>query len=375
MGPNHPDTTSETRSLKILYVDTETVWRGGQEQLLSLMTGMLARGHKVWLASPLTALLSRKAHSAGVKVVQFNQRSEFSPLAFFRLLSILRHNRFDLIHFNTPRAILAGGISARLINRPAIVASRRVNFALRSRLSAWKYNLLVDRVLTVSSSIRETLIEGGLREEKVRVVYEGVELEWIDSLEAGSIELETDGVVIGTVAHLSHEKGHGSLLLAVSRLKAEFPDARFFIAGDGEKKDELEQLANRYGISDRVIFAGFRTDCEALMKRFDIFCLPSLSEGLSSAIMAAMANRLPVVSTRVGGIPELVTHNETGYLVSPDSPEELAEALARLIRSGELRRKMGEAGRRRVESRFTVALKQSKTAAAYSELLREKQIL
>ena len=102
MGSSDFNRDSEKRVLNLLYVDTETVWRGGQEQLLTLMTGMLDRNHNVWLASPTSALLSQKAAAAGVSVLQFTQRNELSPIGFFKLVGILRKYPFDLIHFNTP---------------------------------------------------------------------------------------------------------------------------------------------------------------------------------------------------------------------------------------------------------------------------------
>jgi glycosyltransferase involved in cell wall biosynthesis len=194
-------------------------------------------------------------------------------------------------------------------------------------------------------------------------------LEWIDSISTDRLGLNSDGVVVGTVAHLSREKGHYSLLEAVTILHKEFPEARFLIVGDGELRGDLERAALQLGITDCVIFAGFRSDSEALMKQFDIFCLPSLSEGLSSAIMAAMANCLPVVSTSVGGIPELVTDGVTGYLVTPDSPDELAGALAKLLASSDLRNRMGRAGRERVEENFTLNRKLNQTELSYLELL------
>jgi glycosyltransferase involved in cell wall biosynthesis len=373
MGANYPEKPKQ-KPLRLLYVDTETFWRGGQEQLLSLMVGMLERGNQVCLAAPLKAPLCEKAREAGVTVYDFSQRNEFSLFALRRLTGILRKHEFDLVHFNTPKAIIAGGTAAQIIGGITVIASRRVNFPLRSRISSLKYNWLVDRVLTVSSSIKDTLIDAGVNPGRVKVVYEGVDLKWIDSQKTDPVSLDSNDVVIGTVAHLSLEKGHNSFLKAIALLVKEFPNARFLVVGDGVLRTDLEDLAGQLGIERYVLFTGFRTDSEALMKQFDIFCLPSLSEGLSSAIMAAMANRLPVVSTTVGGIPELVSDQVTGFLVTPDSPEELANALSKLMRSSQLRYEMGDAGRRRVEDYFTVTNKIDRTELSYLELLQKKRI-
>ncbi|HUV14843.1 MAG TPA: glycosyltransferase, partial [Acidobacteriota bacterium] len=176
--------------------------------------------------------------------------------------------------------------------------------------------------------------------------------------------------LVGTVAHLSSEKGHRTLLRAIAELKDSCPEALLLIVGDGELRAELEDAVVDLGISDQVEFLGFRSDVEGLVKQFDICCLPSLSEGLSSAILAAMAARLPVIATSVGGIPELVQDGVTGKLVKPNQSQELAVALAALLKDQVLRQRMGKSGRQRVESHFTLRQKLDATERAYEELLR-----
>ena len=274
------------------------------------------------------------------------------------------------MHFNTPRPLLAGGIACRLSRVPGVVISRRVNFPLRSWLSNLKYNYLVDRVFTVSASIRETLIRNGVSSSRVSVIYEGVDLDWFDQ-QMARLALQRRGrTLVGTVAHLSPEKGHATLLSAIAELKDRSPEALLLIVGDGELRAELEATVIDLGISDQVKFLGFRSDVEGLLKQFDIFCLPSLSEGLSSAILAAMAARLPVVATSVGGIPELVQNSVTGKLVKPNQPHELALALETLLKDQVLRERMGNAGRQRVDSHFSLQQKLDATERAYEELLR-----
>jgi glycosyltransferase involved in cell wall biosynthesis len=361
--------------IRILYTDTEDVWRGGQEQLLGLMAGMRSMGHDVWLASPPGSPLGRRALRAGVTVVPFVQRSELSPVAAIRFHRLLRNRRFDIIHFNTPKPVVAGCLAARLARIPVAVCSRRVNFPLRSRLSALKYNLCLDRVFTVSTSIRKTLLTAGVREDLVEVVYEGVNLDWIDRLPPAPLPIDSPpAFLIGTVAHLSAEKGHLTLLEAARLLSLGGERFHLALVGDGDLRLLLESKVVDYGLEAQVTFAGFRSDSEALMKRFDVFCLPSLSEGLSSAILAAMASRLPVVSTLVGGIPELVLDGSTGFLVPANHPGKLAEALSKLIRDPALRKSFGEAGRRRVEESFTIRRKLEATDRAYRGLLRRQTV-
>jgi glycosyltransferase involved in cell wall biosynthesis len=360
--------------MKILYIDTENFWRGGQEQLFSLICGMKQAGHEIMLASPSTAPLSEKVSRLGIRTINFDQRMEISPKAFRFLYSLMKNNPVDIIHFNTPQPVFPGGLAAKLLaftkgKRPVTVCSRRVNFPLKYRLSRWKYNHLTDRVLTVSESIRKTLLNSGIRSNLVETVYEGIDPDWNDAQKPAALPFCKDSLVVGTVAHLSQEKGHVDILKAISLLRDKCPEACFVFVGEGLMRSELEEYARDLGVSDIVHFTGFREDSEALMKNFDIFCLPSLSEGLSSAIMSAMACSLPVISTNVGGIPELVIHGKTGLLTEPSAPDQLAESLLRLLTSPEERIRFGREGRKIVETRFTIRHKLEKTEYYYKLLL------
>ena len=356
--------------LNILYVDTDSVWRGGQEQLFQLMTGMKDRGQQVALAAPPDSPLTQRAQEEAIQTCPFGQRTEFSPLALVQMMRILVRVQPQVVHFNTPRAILSGGFACLLCGVPVRVSSRRVNFPLRSRLSRLKYNWMQNAILTVSLSIRRTLIESGVADYLIEVVHEGVDLDWIDRQHAPSLWQNRNGLVVGTVAHLSEEKGHAVLLQAAAQLMHQFPEVTFVVVGGGELEAALKRKAQLLGIKNHVVFTGFRSDTEGLMKQFDVFCLPSLSEGLSSAILAAMATRLPVVATNVGGIPELVVDGETGFLVPAHEPKPLSDALSKLLGCVELRRQMGDRGRKQVEKHLTSKQKLDKTEQLYLRLLR-----
>ena len=357
------------RSLKILYVDTDRVWRGGQEQLFSLILGIRDRQHQVWLAAPSDSPLSGKARQSGIETYSFGQRNEVSPWAFLQLWKILGKQDFDIIHLNTPCPLVLGGLASKLRGVPLRVCSRRVNFPLSTPLSRLKYNWMQESVVTVSVSIRRTLIEGGVRPELIKVICEGVDLDWVDSQKAPAFDYGNSGLVVGTVAHLSSEKGHHTLLEAVSRVLSRVPDVHFVLVGGGVLMSTLKARVKELGIDEKVTFTGFRSDSEALMKNFDVFCLPSLSEGLSSGILVAMASRLPIVATQVGGIPELVIDGETGVLVPPDDADQLADGLCKVLESPQLRKKMGCAGRQRIEETFTLERKLNETEKLYLSML------
>lgn len=361
------------KPLRLLYLDTEASWRGGQEQLLSLMQGLKKKGHDVHLAAPPEAPLAERCRNLEIPLHPFRQRAELSLRGFGRLMQILGAHRFDVVHSNTPRTLITAGAAARLRHRPLCVTSRRVVFPLRSPLSRLKYNWTQQGVIAICRSIQSVLAQGGVNPDRIRVVYEGVDLCWFDQLEKPSFERGLEEVLIGMVAHMSQEKGHADLLKAASLLVSRFPEARYVLIGDGALREDLEQQCRQMRLQEFVRFTGFRNDSEALMKHLDIFCLPSHSEGFSSALLAAMANRLPSVVTQVGGNRELVMEGETGFLVPPADPAELAEALWRLLQSRQLRHRLGQAARVRVEENFTLDKQIEQTEAAYRSWLGSLQ--
>jgi glycosyltransferase involved in cell wall biosynthesis len=178
------------------------------------------------------------------------------------------------------------------------------------------------------------------------------------------LNLPDNALFVGTLAHLAPRKGHKDLLAAIPSILKSVPNACFLWAGRGVLEDELKSQVNDMGLADNVRFLGYRKDAPALHRLFDVFVLPSYIEGLPLVLLEAMACAKPCVATNVAGSPELVVappelgaggHDETGFLVNPRDPGALAHALATLLLDENLRRQMGQAGRRRVEQHFTLA--------------------
>jgi glycosyltransferase involved in cell wall biosynthesis len=175
--------------------------------------------------------------------------------------------------------------------------------------------------------------------------------------------------VIGTVAHLSPEKGLYYLVEAAALIPDVHSRMRFVLVGDGECREALESQVRDRGLEACFQFAGFQNRPASYLNTFNIFVLPSLSEGLSSAILTAMAASLPVVATNVGGIPELICQGENGILVPPGDPISLAEAIQSLAEAPDQCFQMGQLGRARVEERFTIERKIVETEALCSSFL------
>jgi L-malate glycosyltransferase len=354
----------------VLHVDTAATWRGGQNQVLLTALGMAARGTSAPIACRAGGELAARARAAGAAVAPLPFRGDLWPPAIVALARLLRRERPAALVVHDPHGVSAGLVAARLAGRVPTIAVRRVDFPLRGPFSRAKY-ASCDRVIVVSRAISTVVENGGVRPERLRLVYEGVPDR--APVPGGREALEALGVppgalVVGNVAALTGHKDHATLVEAMALLRPRFPEARLVIAGEGELRPALENLVRERGASDRVVFAGFRDDLDRLLPAFSVFCLSSRLEGLGTSLLDAMAFGLPVVATAAGGIPEAVEDGATGRIVPPRDPAALAQALADVLGDEARRRAYGSAGRRRYLERFTVDHMVDDTLRALEEL-------
>jgi glycosyltransferase involved in cell wall biosynthesis len=292
------------------------------------------------------------------------------PPAILALARTLSRLSPEILVLHDPHAVSAGVLAGRLAGRPRLVAVRRVDFPLRGPLSRRKY-AACDRVIAVSRRVASVLEAGGLDPARIRLVYEGVPER---APQPGGEEILREmGVppgapVVGNVAALTGHKDHRTLIEAMALLRRRAPEARLFIAGEGELRPRLEALVAERGLGDRVVFGGFRHDLDRLLPAFTAFCLSSHLEGLGTSVLDAMAFGLPVVATAAGGIPESVEDGVTGRLVPPGDAAALAAALCEVLEDEERRRALGAAGRRRFRERFTAAQMAEETARVLREV-------
>ena len=346
-------------------MDTAAGWRGGQNQVLLTACGMAARGHHVTLACRAGGILEDRARSAGLDVHAFPFRGDWSPSAALGLARLARHDRPAVVHAHDPHALAA----ALVVGAPR-VGSRRVDFAVQGRLSRWKY-ARCERIVAVSEAVAAVLRRDGVAPDRLRVVYEGVPDRRPEP--GGRAMLEALGVpptalVVGSVAVLTDHKDHKTLLSAAAEVVARVPSVHFVIVGDGERKAALHAQAAALGLQGRVVFAGFREDLDRLIPAFDVFCLSSKMEGLGTSLLDAMCFTRPVVATAAGGIPEAVEDGVTGRVVPVQDPAALAAALVAVLLDRSERERLGTAGRRRFEARFSADRMVEATLAVYDEL-------
>jgi glycosyltransferase involved in cell wall biosynthesis len=224
-------------------------------------------------------------------------------------------------------------------------------------LSRWKYRQ-VACFICVSQAIRTMLIGDGVPAPRAVVVNEGIDLERVDAAPRAELHEELwlphHAPIIGNVAALVPHKGQRHLIETAALVIRQVPDARFVIAGEGELRSTLERQIRDRHLEKHVTLLGFRPDVLSLHKAFDVFVMSSVTEGLGTSLLDAMACGKPVVATAAGGIPEVVEDGITGLLVPPRDHRAMAAAIVKLLNDAALRRQMGEAGLASVRERFSV---------------------
>lgn len=357
-----------------LHLDTARTWRGGQNQVLHTVLGLRALGHRTALVAHPQGELARRM-ADGLDLYRLAPAHEVDFAAAFRLARVLKDVRPDIVHAHDPHAVSFAALALSLMGKgpkPALVAARRVDFHLkRNAFSRWKYSL-VDVMITSSDAIRDILVADGFPKERVITVHEGVDVDRVANQPSFDLHkalwLPAGAPVVGNVAALVPHKGQRYLIDAAAIVVRSRPDVQFLIFGEGELRKLLQYQIRHLGLERHVQLVGFRADVLACVRSFDVFVMSSITEGLGTSLLDAMALARPVVATEAGGIPEVVEPGVTGLLVPPEHAAPLAEAILTLLADPALGRRMGEAGLARVRERFTAERMADETLAAYARV-------
>lgn len=357
----------DKRPLKILHVDPERNWGGGETEVIALLDYLSSWGHLNHLLCHPGGLLSNRAKKMAITIfpILILNDLDLRPIPFLRRL--IRREAYDVVHFHTKRAHALSLYLEHVGPEMRFVVTRRMDYPIRQKwYNRYLYNRCVDGVIAISQKIADVLVEGGIEREKIRVIHTGIDPEPFQK--ATTIKSNNPVPVIGTMAILEERKGHQYLLEAAALLKQKGYQLEYRFAGEGSQRKCLQNLAKDLGLKEEVTFEGFVSDIPKFLSRIDVFVLPSFNEGMGVAILEAMAAAKPVVGTSAGGIPELVADGVTGLLVPPRNAQALASAISRLLSDKDLLTTMGVRGCQRVQTHFTMEQTAKKIDHYYHEL-------
>jgi sugar transferase (PEP-CTERM/EpsH1 system associated) len=380
---------SMSRPLHVVHVVLSLDCGGLERIVLDLARKSPELGQRVsviCLERPGT--LAAEVERAGATVICINKPPGRRPETVGKVREVLRQLRPDVVHTHQIGALLYSGPAAHEIRVPLIVHTEHINQIakhrtldkrMKTRLLWWIAGRYAARFFCVSEDIAEEVkLYGSVASHKARVVSNGVDTDRFRFRDGSAAIRESFGItsgepVIGTVGRLNEVKCQDVLIRSFARVRDRFRDARLLIVGDGPRRAELEALVASLGLEGATTFTGYQARPDQFLHAMDIFALTSRAEGLPLAILEAWAAGLPVVSTRVGGIPKVVEHGRTGLLIDPGDEDALTDALCGLLADPLLTRRLATAGQRRAEADFDTRRMAADYHRNYLELLSSQR--
>lgn len=366
------------RPATILHMMESSDPGGAEQMLLALLDRLDPARYRSRVLTWREGWLNEQVRRRGIPVEALPLARTLDPTWPRRLRTRLAEWGVDLLHSHEFAMNSYGTLAARLTGRPIVATVHGKHYhgqRLHRRLAYRLVARHASRMVAVSRDIERDLVERvGVAPRGLVTIYNGIDLAAVRRPGAGvalrrELGLAPAAAVVGAIGNLFPVKGHVYLVQAAARLASHRPDLALLLCGRPVLEAELRAEAARLGIAERVRFLGFRDDVGALLDALDVFVLPSLSEGLSLALVEAMAAGTPVVATAVGGNPELVEDRVTGLLVPPRDPDAIAAAAGRLLADRPLARRLAAAARARVERTFAVEAMVARYEALYAELL------
>lgn len=375
--------------MTLLFPITDLPRDGAQRQLLELVKGLdKKRFRPVVLTFRSGGSMEAEFKAIPrVRLISLERKEKSDFLYVFKVLRLLRRLEVDVVQpFLTP-ATFYGLIPALLSHTPVKIVTERSGIGLRNAPLGYRLYLRAEDFLTRYADIvvanseagREYLIKRGIAPERVKVIYNGLNLTRLNSNRKDverirqALGLPTDGQVVGIMARLFPVKRHDIFLQAAALVNQAIPETRFAIVGDGPWRDYLEALSQKLGLESKVAFLGEQREVGPYLAAFDVAALTSETEGCSNSVLEAMAVGKPVVATDVGGNRELIDNGETGFLVPFGDPKALSEAIIRLLRDPVLARMIGERAKERTIHRFSLENMVNQYESLYETALKQRR--
>jgi sugar transferase (PEP-CTERM/EpsH1 system associated) len=320
--------------------------------------------------------LAERIENPNVSCLTLDEGEGKKPMLPLTLSRLMNQKEVHIVHTHNFYSGIYGILAATCrLRRIGVIHGEHgmTQYRRTRRLSVAKHLYrLADRVVTMSKEQELFFRNLGIPDRKVVTILNGVDLKKFEPgrdvvKKKRELGMERAKIIVGCAGRLSAEKGQRYLIEALGLLNREAPETHLLLAGDGPARDELLALSNQLGLSEQIHFVGSRNDMHEIYPLFDVFCLPSLTEGLSNVLLEAMASRAPIVATAVGGNRELLRHGETALLVPSGSEKSLAEAITMLIADAGLRTELARKARMYVEDKFSL----TRMVADYSNLYLE----
>jgi glycosyltransferase involved in cell wall biosynthesis len=370
--------------MKILHIIDSGGLYGAEIMLLNLAHEQQCMGLRPCIASIGDRHLGKKAieqraEQMGISIQRFRMRPGPNWIGAVAILRYARHQGFDLLHSHGYKANILFGLLPACWRRLPIISTIHGYTSLfhrwsKMRLYEWLDSQVLprmDAVVLVNRGMIDHPKLTSIKRERCHVIDNGIpELEELHNSIDESLDSFCDHpFVIGAIGRLSDEKGFHILVDAIARIIGDGRQAKLVLIGEGRRRRDLDRQVRSLGIGMHVLMTGFMDHAAACLPLFKVLTIPSLTEGLPITLLEAMRAGVPVVASRVGGIPHVITHNHSGLLTDPEDPKNLAEEILRLYDDDELHTRLAQNARQTFIEKYTCGLMASRYQQLYQQLL------
>lgn len=345
--------------IKVLQVISDTNIGGAGRWLLNFLKEYDKNCFNITVALPKESMLKNEVEDLGIKIIEVPAMAEksFDIKAVRFFVKFFKNNKYDIIHTH---AGLSARVGAKICKSGNIIYSKHCidNIGIIKKISYYVNNYFCDKIIAVANAAKKSMILNGMPDDKIEVIYNGVEKIKNISEERKinarkKYGVNDNDILISTFARLEEIKGHKFLIRAADILLSTNKNLKFIIVGTGSQEEKLKKQVNDLGIDENVIFTGHLNDVTEVINITDINVVSSYSEALSLSIIESMSIGIPCIATNTGGNPELVHNGINGILVSVANSDSLVKAIKRLVDNKELREKMGYESLIKMEENFT----------------------
>ncbi len=370
--------TEVDKKFTILHTEWSEGWGGQELRILAEMKIHRQMGHRLYLLCPPETRLEREAQALGIRVFRRKIKQPWDLGAIRYVRSLVAELGVEILHTHSSVDSWAGALAARWAKTPALVRTRHISVPVK-RPGLNRLYYFPDAIITAGGHIRRDLLRTHqIPAARVISIPTGVDTAAFsprppDRELKKSLGLAEGAPVISLVAVLRTQKRHEIVIGAARRVIAAFPQARFLFVGEGPGRGRIEKAIAEQGLEDFFILTGHRTDIPEILALTDVGVISSSAEGVPQFLLQALAMARPVVATRVGGIPEIVTPGVDGRLIPPEDPGALAEALVDLLGDPQQGRRLGSAGRALVERDHTLERMGEKVLQVYQQVWEAKR--
>jgi glycosyltransferase involved in cell wall biosynthesis len=357
--------------IKIIYLTREM--QGGMKKHLYLLLEKIDKNkfHPILIGN------QKSCEEFKVEKIFLPVKEKILPredfLVLKKIIEIVKKEKINLIHCHGYKTAYLGAIVNLFLKIPVILTIHNYLFygnkKFEKKLQKKIFKIIsryFSKIITVSNDLKKYLENMGIDSKKIKTIYNGIEIE-----NENTKRIEKNYKIAGVISRFVPQKGIIYFIKCIPVVLKEIKNVKFLIIGEGPEKENLIKEIKELNIENFVEILPYQKNISSFLKSFDLLVVPSISEGAGIIILEAMANKLPVVATRVGGIPEIVKHNETGILVEPANIGELSSAIIKLLKEEKLAEKMGESAREIVKEKFDINLMIKETEKLYEDVLNE----